>query len=324
MKATPATRCSIVSIVQEYKEYEEDKEDGEWVVAICYQTMNRVFVLLLAFAVLAPGAVGVRILLGVGSETETSWGGEVNATGATIAAVEPWGFDQGDRMLPGNAWKMSTHRVRRFDGAAAEGTQAQLVPNGVLVLLDRETENAELNVRTAQGNFSVALKDIAYGGRKTALGGKALVDRVPAWSRITDTPDEQDYPAATTDKAGNVWLAYVEFRHNPDHDRIRLTPNQFDLMTAKPGGDQIVLKRYSNGAWGEAIPITAPGGDLYRPAVAVDGKGRPWVFWSANEAGNFDIWGRVVENGKPGATGRISKAPGSDLGAAARNDASGQ
>src|SRR5260370_1748234 len=173
MKATPATRCSIVSSVQEYKEYEEDKEGGEWVVAIRYQTMNRVFVLLLAFAVLAPGAVGVRILLGVGSETETSWDGEVTATGATIAAVEPWRFDQGDRMLPGNAWKMSTHRVRRFAGAAAAGTQAPFVPNGVLVLLDRETENAELNVRTAQGNFSVALKDIAYGGRENGVGGRA-------------------------------------------------------------------------------------------------------------------------------------------------------
>src|SRR5260370_35042300 len=114
MKATPATRCSIVSIVQEYKEYEEDKEDGEWVVAICYQTMNRVFVLLLAFAVLAPGAVGVRILLVVGSETETSWDGEVTATGATIAAVEPWRFDKGHRTLPGNACQQIRHQSSEF------------------------------------------------------------------------------------------------------------------------------------------------------------------------------------------------------------------
>ena len=68
-------------------------------------------------------------------------------------------------------------------------------------------------------------------------------------------------------------------------------------MTAKPGGDQILLRKYSGETWGDAVAITPPGGDLWRPTLAIDGKGRPWVFWSANEKGNFDIWARVVENG---------------------------
>jgi hypothetical protein len=284
--------------------------------------MNRLLLLFGTFALLAQGAVGVRILLGVGDQSETKWDGEVSATGATVSAVEPWRFDRGDAMLPGNAWRLSTHRVRRF-GGGAPATRPPVVANGVLVLLDRESENSEVNIRTSQGNFSVRLREVPYGVTKKLLDGKALVDRVPEWSQVTSSPDEQDNPAVASDKAGNVWLAYVEFRHNPNHDRIRLTPNQFDLMTAPPGGDQILLKRYSNGSWSEPIAITATGGDLNRPTVAVDGKGRPWVFWSANAQSNFDIWGRVVESGKPGATVRISNAPGSDVDPAAATDSNG-
>lgn len=285
--------------------------------------IQRLLLLLAALTPLAQSAIGVRILFGVGETKETNWDGDVTTTGATIIAVEPWRFDRGDTMLPSNAWKLSTHQARRF-AASFQGLGAPpVVANGVLVLLDRESDNTELNVRTAQGNFSVRLGDVAYGTATKAVGGKVLIDRVPEWSHITNNPDEQDYPAAATDKSGNVWLAYLEFRHNPDHDRIRLATNQFDLMTAKTGGDQIMIKRYANGAWGDSIPISAPGGDLYRPAVAIDGKGRPWVFWSANESGNFDIWARAVENGKPGAPVRISNAAGSDVDAVATTDSTG-
>lgn len=285
-------------------------------------TLSRLLLIVSAMA-MAQGAMGVRILLGVGEKTEATWDGNISATGATITAVEPWRFDRGDAMLPGNAWKLSTHPARRFN-ASFQGPQTPpVVANGVLVLLDRESDNSELDVRTAQGNFSVRLGDIPYAGSRKELGGKVLVDRVPDWSQITNNPDEQDYPAAAADKSGSVWLAYLEFRHNPDHDRIRLATNEFDLMSAKTGGDQILLKRYANGAWGESIAITAPGGDLYRPAVAIDGKGRPWVFWSANEKGNFDIWTRVVDSGKPGPAVRISNAPGSDIDPAATTDSNG-
>jgi hypothetical protein len=95
-------------------------------------------------------------------------------------------------------------------------------------------------------------------------------------------------------------------------------------MKAAPGGDQVMLKRFSQGAWGEPIAITPPGGDLYRPAVAVDGAGRTWVFWPANEKGNFDLWARAVENGKPLAPVRLSSAPGSDVFPAAATDGKGR
>jgi len=151
---------------------------------------------------------------------------------------------------------------------------------------------------------------------------------VPPVASITNTPDEQDYPAATADQDGNVWLAYLEFRHHPEHDRIRANyqeePKDFSELAAPTGGDHIAVRKYSGGAWGEPILITEPGGDVYRPAIAVDGSGRAWVFWSSQKNGNFDLWARVIENGKPGRSLQLSAEPGSDIDPAAATDAKGR
>jgi hypothetical protein len=278
--------------------------------------------MLLLAAASAHAAVAVRILLGVGDKAPTDWSGGVSARGARIAAVEPWRFDDDDAMQPGNRWKITTHVTRRF--GAANAAARTFSANGVVVLLENETEESVLEVKTPRGTFSVRLNEIPFGKVKSGLDGKAAADRVPPYSRITSDPDEQDYPAAAVDSTGAVWLAYLEFKHNPNHNDIRNTPNNFDNMTAKTGGDQVLLRKYANGNWGEPIAITPPGGDLYRPAIAIDGKGRPWVFWSANQNSNFDVWARVVESGQPGATVRISSEPGSDIDAAATTDSSGR
>jgi hypothetical protein len=82
--------------------------------------------------------------------------------------------------------------------------------------------------------------------------------------------------------------------------------------------------KFAGGRADQPIPITPSGGNLYRPAIAVDGAGQPWVFWSQNDKGNFDVWGRVVENGKPGTSVRISAAAGSDIDVVAATDSRGR
>ena len=276
----------------------------------------------------AQAAVSVRILLGVTDTASTVWDGDVSARGARITAVEPWRFDENDAILPGDRWRMSSRPARAFTGSerskAAGPRVGPMAPNGVLIQLADEAESSELEVRTPKGRFTFKLSDVPYGTRKNYLQGAAHVERVPAWTRITNSADEQDYPVAAADRSGAVWVAYAEFRHNPDHNNIRNATNQFDLMDAKTGGDQILVKRFANGQWGDPVPVTDPGGDLYRPAIAIDGQGRTWVFWSANQNGDFDLWGRAMENGKPGPMIRISKAPGSDIDAVAATDSSGR
>jgi hypothetical protein len=63
------------------------------------------------------------------------------------------------------------------------------------------------------------------------LNGRVLVDRIPPSTQLTKTTDEEDYPSAAVGKNGDVWLAYVVFHHNPDHNSLRAaletTPKDF-------------------------------------------------------------------------------------------------
>ena len=281
------------------------------------------------FCLHAQAAVGVRVIFGVADRTEVKWDGSAAARGGHIASIEPWRFE-GTDALRGNAWTASTHIVRLFGGRGLFGNTTELpyVANGVVLYLDEANENTSIDVTTAQGNFSIRLGDIPYGKAASALNNRVTVDRIPPVTQLTSSPEEQDYPAAIADKSGNVWLAYMEFKHNPDHNRLRANPERaitdFASLKAPVGGDQVMVMKVTGGKAGEPIAVTPGGGDLYRPAIAMDGAGRLWVFWSQNEKGNFDVWGRVIDNGKPGPMVRISSAAGSDVDVAAAADSQGR
>ena len=290
--------------------------------------MRRLFAFLLFTGALAPShaAVGVRVILGLADTKTAKWDGSATSEGGRITSVEPWRFDGDDEVLGNNSWRVSTHPIRLFGGGQQQAPQ--MVANGVILWLDGTGESATVQVKTAQGNFAIKLSDIPYGRTQYALDRRVMVDRLPPFTQITNSPEEQDYPAAVTGKDGTIWLAYVEFRHNKDHDRLRANlkaaPASFDDFKAPTGGDQILVRKFSQNAWSEPIAITPPGGDLYRPAIAVDGSGRPWVFWSTNQNGNFDLWARAIESEKAGRTIRLSTASGSDVNPAAATDAKGR
>ncbi len=283
------------------------------------------FLLLLAVSASAQAAVGVRLILGLTDQNEAKWDGSAAAERARIVRVDSWRFE-GDDAIQGSSWTASTHPIRLFGGGRAG--RPPIVANGVIVWLDGEQPDAVLSVKTAQGNFSIRLAEIPYGQTKHLLDGRVMADRIPPVARLTSSPEEQDYPAAAADRDGNLWLAYLEFRHNAEHDRLRANftepPKDLRAWKAPPGGDQVFVMKYSRGKWGAPVAITPAGGDLYRPAVAVDGSNRAWVFWSANEKGNFDLFARSVANGVPGATLRLTNVPGSDIFPVAATDAKGR
>jgi hypothetical protein len=273
----------------------------------------------------AQTAIGVRVLFGLTDTANTKWDGSATARAGRIAGIEPWRFEGSDA-IRGETWTASTHEARLFGGLAAPASPR--VANGVILRLDDANDGTEIDVKTSQGDFSIRLRDIPYGKTLNALNDRVMVDRIPPVVQLTSSPEEQDYPAAVADKNGNVWLAYLEFRHNKDHDRLRANlraaPSDFSEYKAPPGGDQILVMKITGGRASEPIAITPPGGDLYRPAIAIDGSGRPWIFWSQNEKGNFDLWARAIDNGKPGAPVRLTKEPGSDIDPAAATDSLGR
>src|SRR5258708_31244369 len=225
----------------------------------------------------APGT-GVRLIFGLGDTDASTWNGSVTTQGAQVTAIGPWRFEGADAAA-GNRWQVQLHHIRLF-GNAANLQNAPFVANGVIVRLSNANPDVALHIETQQGNFDLRLADIPYGKAQYALNGRIMADRIPPVTQITNTPDEQDYPATATDRNGNIWLAFTIFRHNADHNRLRAnlrTPLQdFSSMTAPTGGDQVLVRKFDGSAWGAPIAITTPGGDLYRPAIAIDGSGRPW------------------------------------------------
>src|SRR5207249_3668946 len=106
-------------------------------------------ILMLSLAVTIHAAVSVRILLGLGNETEAPWDGSIQVRGGRILEIEPWRFEGDDAVLSNNAWKMRTHRIRLFGGAAAPAVRP-VVANGLVVHLEGESEASELQVHTPQ------------------------------------------------------------------------------------------------------------------------------------------------------------------------------
>ena len=290
--------------------------------------MSRVWILgLLLSSMPLRADVGVRVLLGLMDREGKKWDGSASIDRGKIAKIDPWRFGKDDEIATDGSWKISTAPVLSFLSLIARQTPP-VGPNGVILWLSGEDETSEISVKTARGSFSFRLADLPYGKFRYALEGNVAADRIPPSWRLTDSPDEQDYPAAAVAPNGDIWVAYVEFRHHPEHDKLRAPykdpPKDLSALSAPAEGDQILVKRFAANRWEEPIAITPKGGDLYRPAITVDGSGRPWVFWSENRKNNFDLWARAIEGGKPGKLAQISDAPGSDVFPAAATDSSGR
>src|SRR6267143_84115 len=88
----------------------------------------------IATAANAQSPLSVRVLMGTSDTESTTWDGSVRAQSGTIVSVEPWRFE-GTDAITGTSWKMATHPVRRFAGAAAQGVPPPVVANGVVITL---------------------------------------------------------------------------------------------------------------------------------------------------------------------------------------------
>jgi hypothetical protein len=275
-----------------------------------------------------------RILFGLNDANSTKWDGSLTVQPGRIARVEPWRFDEDDALgevsagSPTARWKMNTHPARAF-AAAALGPAARqnVVANGIVATFRELTPDSVVSVETAQGKFQFRPSDISYGKTLKLLDGRTMVDRVPSSTAVARSRDDQDFPASAVDREGRVWVTYLQFKPNPKFLGIRWTgpAAQKDMAElAEPtGGDQIMLMSYSGGSWSEPIAVSDAGGDLFKPAVSIDGAGKVWVFWSANSGGNFDLYARSFDKNKPGSIVRLTSDRGSDIVPAAATDAGG-
>ena len=98
-----------------------------------------------------------------------------------------------------------------------------------------------------------------------AAGQLSEVRSVGTEMRSDDLPDI----AAATD--GTLWLVW---------------------MSHAEGRDEISLRQYREGKWGNLFWVPGTSGDVWLPQIGLDTEGRPWVVWSERRNGNWDLYAR--------------------------------
>jgi hypothetical protein len=150
----------------------------------------------------AQAPASFRVLFGVTDSATTRWDGTITAKQAGNFTTEGWRLEGVDN-IDGNLFHFSTHPARLFNTPAG----GAFVANGFIITADALTDSSEFLITTAQGDFQFRASDVPYSNGLYKLGARVYVDRVPAAVRLTNTPEEEDYPAIAAGANRDVWLA---------------------------------------------------------------------------------------------------------------------
>lgn len=259
------------------------------------------------------GAIGLEISLGLKDDRRTEWSGEITVSEGKVLSLEV------TRSAVGASVSGPRFKVESKKQVAKKKKKAAGAVGPVLQATLDTPEDATITVHTGQGNFSFKASDLAKGQRRPFLDGEATVERLEAAVRLTGAGTEDDFPAAAKSDDGTVWLAYVEY--HPENPRLDTTvkDEDFDTLVPKKHGDRIRLRKFDQGKWQPGIDVTDGGLDVWRPTVAVDGKGTVWVAWAQQVDGDWEIYRRGYTPGKVGGEGsltpvtRVTNAKGSDF-----------
>ncbi len=306
--------------------------------------MPRHLRLFLIFAVSVPvfaADFGLRIRFGLTDTGNTTWDGKVAVTPGTVERIDGWRFQEADQVVDHQHWKASTRpiTVRRSNNAKKNakkkgGASVLMADNGVILVLAGATEASVVKVETKQGNFEFKLSEVPYGKVVEKLKGAVDIERVAASRPLTSTRDDDDFPALAVGADGTAAVAWISFTPGLDRDEraraMSKAPADYSYLAKPPGGDRLWLRLQRQGTWSAPIAVTAGGRDLYKCAVALDGQGRPWIFWSENTSwpapalANFEIFAASVIDGKVSAPTRLTNDAGTDVSPVATTAADGR
>ncbi len=281
---------------------------------------------------LAPGTVCLRVELGSitegGRRVPTVWDGSLQVTAGTLRKVAFWHPDPRNK-VEGNSWKATTLREIPWNTEQrARGHEAMPLQDAALLIeLADCSDETVLEFDTAQGKASFSLREIPFGTQVRFLRGLMRVSRAAQSGLILSAPTEDDFPVAATDSAGRLHVVYVAFTHGKRfrvREQIDRILDDYSYLAEPAGGDQLWLLREKSGDWEKPMAITPPGQDIFRPAIAIDGQDTIWVIWSAQQAGNWDLYARWVKGDQLGEIQRLTTDLGPDIFAVATTDAEGR
>ncbi len=266
--------------------------------------------------------IGLEIDLGRTDEKPTRWDGEVEVSEGKVAHLEI--------VRGGPNAKADGARFRALT-IVRKVMMSDTVIHPVLRLSLQVPLSATVTLKTEQGKFSFTPTDLIDGRVKEYLGGRATVERQDPALRLTGRDTEDDYPVLAKGADGRIWLAYVEYVPGKPIVMERVARGEFDDLVPTGNGDQVRLMEFDGKAWQPGLDVTAPSLNIWRPAVAVDGKGNVVVAWSQQIEGDWEILYRTYAPPAAGKTGagqwsdtvRLTRSPGADFHVVAATDSAG-
>jgi len=137
-----------------------------------------------------------------------------------------------------------------------------------------------------------------------------LLSAAPVWAQISSTAvghqfRQDDWPAIASAPDGSMWIAWLSFVG----DR-----------------DDVVIRHYKDGKWGNLQWVPGTSGDSYLPQVAVDSSNRVWAVWSQMVGANWDIYARRFDPEKQewSALERLTSDPLPDINPRLASDGKGR
>ncbi len=275
----------------------------------------------------SPPIQSYLVILGVGDKAVTVWDGSIAATGGTILSLRGWRFTVADS-ITGNSWKTST----RMTAAGPNETGTGLFQEtGVIVNVAATSTPVTFTVTlTNHKTFSFSSTDVPFGTSVSMLTGQVIVSQTAGPLQLTSSEEEEDFPTMAQ-SGDDVYLAYTRFVHGDrslaQSINTKTTITDFSFLARPTGMDQILLMHYSKSqrVWTGPFAVTNPTEDAMRNAVAIDGQGRAWIFYSTQRNGNFDIYARsALANGTMSPEIQLTTNAGTDLYPVAATDSTGR
>ncbi len=278
------------------------------------------------------GPVCVRVRFGLRESEPATWTGTYRATGGRIAGARGCLF-AGNDFATASQFRVRVRYAKRFSwhrgkhASQHSRKRRRTYPNGVVLTLTDVKPGCKLTVATQKGEFEIALRALPYGKYRAFLGRQVEVERVPHASLVVDAPSADAFPSAAVRPDGALCVAYVAFAPGKGFDaplKLDREMKDFTRLAEPAGGDRVMFVERVGGQWSQPVALTPPGGDVFRTATAVDGAGRVWVIWSANQKGNWDLYASRRDGERWSKPARLTSDPGSDVNHAATTDSEGR
>jgi len=229
---------------------------------------------------------------------EGEWNSKVSVSAGEVFSVEGYRFEPPDRIEPEGGWSL-TVRVEQMEtgeivnAAGGSAVRPTLMPKGVLV----QGRGSTATVLRVDGAGDVRPMTLRVGQRRELSSGVS-VQRIPATTDLSGSELRQhDFPsisAATDGSLSAVWMSY--------HDRRE---------------ELNFRQRLADGRWTRLLPVGRAREDLWRPQVAHDAQGKPWLIWSerptSDGPGNWDLYAMAWEDNAWGERVRLSRNPLPDI-----------